>query len=372
MSKNRRKDCGKKAIPFILFCAICNKDTPHFKKGSRCKHCHWRTTEQGRLRLAFIEAEGQTIECAFEGCTLQIRVTPNQKQKFCTLTHQVSCVVCGKDFESSSKYRKNTCSSSCQQIYTEDIFLARYGAKNVYQSEEIKAKIRAINLERYGDEMPSRTESVRLQAQATNMDRRGFLYPLQDPLIIQKSRDTHERKYGGMGMASAEIRKKISDTNIARYGAANPFAASGFREKFEQTMIRKYGTAYPIPKLGGKSRAEDELTEFIRSIYSGEVKKDRALLRGRELDIYLPELKLAIEFNGTYWHRDSEAMRNTRGILPSELHRLKQEKCAELGVLLLFVWENDWKAHRSLTERRIAGCLEDADKIWKDKQAAKK
>ncbi len=324
------------------------------------------------MRLAHIEAEGRTVECAFEGCSTRIRATPRQKQKFCALTHRVRCAICEKEFESSSKARKNTCSLPCQQIYTEDIFLARYGVKNAYQAEEIKAKIRAVNLERYGDEMPSRTESVKLQAQATNMERRGFPYPLQDPLIIQKSRDTHERKHGGMGVASAEIRKKIGDTNLDRYGAANPFAAPGFRAKFEQTMIRKYGTAYPIPKLTGKSKVESELTTFIQSIYSGEVRKDRELLRGRELDIYLPELHLAIEFNGTYWHRDSEAMRNTRGLLPSELHQFKQQRCHELGVSLIFVWENDWKEQRSLTERRLRGIIRSAEQVWKDKQSAKK
>lgn len=352
MSNPQRKSRGK-GIPLLLFCNICEKETPHFKKGLRCKYCQLRTTKQGELKLAHIAAEGKTIECAFEGCTVQIKVTPSQKQKFCSLTHRVSCIICGTYFQSSSKARKNTCSITCQTSYTESVILDRYGVTNAYQSEVVKAKIRATNLDRYGDEIASRTESVKLQTQATNLAIYGRPFHTQDPAIIQKIKETHLERYGGIGVASPEIRKRIGDTNIVRYGAANPFAASGFREKFEQTMIRKYGTAYPIPKLAGKSKVESELTDFIGSIYSGEIRKDRELLKGREIDIYMPELALAIEFNGTYWHRDSEAMRNTRGLLPSELHRLKQERCYDLGVTLIFVWENDWKSHRSLTEQRL-------------------
>ena len=46
-----------------------------------------------------------------------------------------------------------------------------------------------------------------------------------------------------------------------------------------------------------------ELTEFITDIYHGEiVASDRDVISGFELDLYLPELNLAIEVNGDYWH----------------------------------------------------------------------
>lgn len=55
-----------------------------------------------------------------------------------------------------------------------------------------------------------------------------------------------------------------------------------------------------------KSKGEIEVREYIKSIYSGEIiSNDRIQLGGKELDIYLPELKLAFEYDGTYWHDEA-------------------------------------------------------------------
>jgi hypothetical protein len=57
------------------------------------------------------------------------------------------------------------------------------------------------------------------------------------------------------------------------------------------------------PHLSGYSFLEKELVDFIKSIYNGEIiTNNRKILKGKELDIVLPELNLAIEFNGIYWH----------------------------------------------------------------------
>jgi hypothetical protein len=55
---------------------------------------------------------------------------------------------------------------------------------------------------------------------------------------------------------------------------------------------------YPI----GNSRSlkEEIIYEYIKSIYSGEI--IQSYRDGLEIDIYLPEFKLGIEFNGLYWH----------------------------------------------------------------------
>ena len=56
-----------------------------------------------------------------------------------------------------------------------------------------------------------------------------------------------------------------------------------------------------------RSIVENELVEYVKSIYSGEIKtSDRSLINPYELDIYLPEKKIAIEFNGLYWHGEKQ------------------------------------------------------------------
>ena len=58
---------------------------------------------------------------------------------------------------------------------------------------------------------------------------------------------------------------------------------------------------FPVPYK--KSSKQCDVYSFVKSIYSGEVKlNDRALLHPYEIDIFLPELRVGIEFDGMYWH----------------------------------------------------------------------
>lgn len=61
----------------------------------------------------------------------------------------------------------------------------------------------------------------------------------------------------------------------------------------------------------------------------------------KELDVYIPDLNLAVEYDGDYWHSD-EVMIETRGISNSESHRIKQLLCEQAGLTLLIITEHDW------------------------------
>ena len=51
------------------------------------------------------------------------------------------------------------------------------------------------------------------------------------------------------------------------------------------------------------SAEEQSLVDWVRSVYTGEVQQgNRKLLNGRELDIVLPDINIAIEYNGFYSH----------------------------------------------------------------------
>ncbi len=58
------------------------------------------------------------------------------------------------------------------------------------------------------------------------------------------------------------------------------------------------------PFLQGYSNIEKELVEFCKQYYPNLIENDKSLIKPKELDIVIPELKLAIEFNGTYWHSE--------------------------------------------------------------------
>src|SRR5690606_24877531 len=94
------------------------------------------------------------------------------------------------------------------------------------------------------------------------------------------------------------------------------------------------------------SDSERLLYEFVRENYKGIiVKNDRSILNGKELDIYLPDINLAIEFNGIYWH--SELYKE------SDYHYSKSKLCKESGIKLIHIWEDDWVNKEDLVKSNI-------------------
>lgn len=138
-------------------------------------------------------------------------------------------------------------------------------------------------------------------------------------------------------------------------------ASSGRRVSW--ICVQGHSSIYPVSyrvkypqgcKSCSTSAMERELSEFIQGILPGEkiIINDREIISPRELDIYLPNLHLAVEFNGEYWHGD-EVLLATRGVSGMDHHGSKVKACAEKGVRLLYVWESDWLLRRGEVERAL-------------------
>ncbi|MFI9629314.1 zinc-ribbon domain-containing protein [Streptomyces sp. NPDC052042] len=118
----------------------------------------------------------------------------------------------------------------------------------------------------------------------------------------------------------------------------------------------------PLP-----SQAENRLAEAVRRLAAGHrvlTSHRGSLDNGQELDIVVPGLGLAVEFNGLYWH-SVEAGRKPG------YHAAKSAAARARGLHLLHVWEDDWRdrpdivvralAHRLGVTRRLTEVLPDAD-----------
>lgn len=130
----------------------------------------------------------------------------------------------------------------------------------------------------------------------------------------------------------------------------------------------------------GRSRGEVELGEFIRSILPDNVSvviNDRSVISPLELDVYIPEKNIAIEFNGLYWHSDLmdkiSVDDNTRNQIDQDTptstrnrHHYKWKRARERGVQLITVWEDDWRDRKDTVKSMLAHKLgiSDHDRIY--------
>jgi hypothetical protein len=83
------------------------------------------------------------------------------------------------------------------------------------------------------------------------------------------------------------------------------------------------------------SKAENEIAQWlVREGIKVEQSK-RKLVFKRELDIYLPDHNVAIEYNGVYWHSEKAGR-------DKNYHYSKFRAAKNAGINLIQIWEDEW------------------------------
>lgn len=119
------------------------------------------------------------------------------------------------------------------------------------------------------------------------------------------------------------------------------------------TAVQQRIAQYGIPVNHGCCKTtvpENELVNFISGVYDGEIiTNDRTIINPYEIDIYLPDVALAFEFNGVYWHSDKHKRK--------DYHKMKTEMCAAIGVQLIHVWEYQWNDKQEIVKSIVMHML---------------
>ena len=111
-----------------------------------------------------------------------------------------------------------------------------------------------------------------------------------------------------------------------------------------------------------ESKAEKELYEYICSLVGVEnvEERNRSVLNKREIDILIPSLGLAFEYNGLRWH--SEEFGKDR-----YYHLNKTIECKDKGIALYQIFEDEYLEHKDIVFNKIKHILgksEDLPKIY--------
>jgi hypothetical protein len=270
--------------------------------------------------------------------------------------------------------------------------LEKYGFENPLQNEEIKNKIKLTNLEKYGVENPAKNEKIQEKTKNTNLEKYGVEFTLQSEDIKEKIKQTNLERYGFQySIQNEEIKEKIKSSNLKNYGV-NHFKKSEESKintiignntnyikyldnnlslfkcdlnkdhEFEINSDNFHGRlksnlplctiCYPIGD--NKSIKEKILLEYIQSIYFGEIIS--GYRDGIEIDIYLPELKIGIEFNGLYWHSSK--------FKESNYHINKLNYFKEKDIDIKFIYEDNFDNNLDIIKSQISNWLGLSNRIY--------
>lgn len=294
--------------------------------------------------------------------------------------------------------------------------IERYGVEVATQNDNIKQKIASTNMHRYGYTTPLKNDEIQTKSEKTCLSKYGVRHPGSSKASHDKRKRTTLEKYGVDSVfLVSDVQDKIKSTIISRYGVENIAQSRDIKERIKQlgnkkvfdSNVNKFAsydctlTGYAnqsftytctkcgaiceesyqfirvcrfdnnvspcttcFPKQSGVSFMEREVSAYIDSIYDGIiVHNDTSIIPPKELDIYLPERGIAIEFNGLFYH--SEIYKE------SDYHLNKTEQCNENGIHLIHIYEDDWIYKSDIVKSRIKNLLGQSDCIYARKCTVK-
>ena len=290
--------------------------------------------------------------------------------------------------------------SDVQKKYKETL-MKNYGVESPNQSKELLAKSKAT-----WDSNPNKSEIIRKRVEKFKNKSEE-----EKKEIDLKRKDTITNNWGSVDNYYKYVGEKVKERSIENYGVDHHFSHPSIIEKrvnkYIENITNKIKSKLPSniiyidrelnktgsdniiklkcldcdnifdinrqylvnrqkidtdiclicnPRLHGTSRMELDLLSFISENYTGEIiTSNKSILGGREIDIYLPELNIAFEFNGLYWH--SELHKD------NDFHQKKTNDCLDNGIQLIHIWEDDWVCKTEIVKSIILNKLGISERI---------
>lgn len=115
------------------------------------------------------------------------------------------------------------CTINNKNMKYKNTCLQKYGVENLFNSTDIKNKIKITNLTKYGVEYSTQSEIVKNKSKQTCLKNYGVEHSMQSEIVKNKSKQTCLNKYGvEHQMLLLETHNKIRQTCLKKYGVENP------------------------------------------------------------------------------------------------------------------------------------------------------
>lgn len=238
------------------------------------------------------------------------------------------CKICKEEtrYLAISSGYSNCCSKKCSKKYntirTKEEIIKKYGVENVFQSIEIKDKIKKIKKDKYGNEYFLNLE----KAKQTSLKKHGYEWGLSNKNIRIKSQLTMKKLYGEQPLRHIKIKEKKTQTSLKKYSVESPNQSTLVKANKKKSCLEKFGVENPMQdkdiflkqqKSGFESKKYKELyyrgsyeLDFLEKYYDKiDIKQGLTipyLFEGKNKvyhsDFFIPSLNLIIEIKSLYYY----------------------------------------------------------------------
>lgn len=258
-----------------------------------------------------------------------------------------SCVrksVSNKVSQSKSSYSAQTKKQITKK--RQDTVQQKYGVKNVGQLLQAqKSRDEVYKNKNKVDQITKKIKNTKLQrynnANYNNNDQ------IKKTFEKKRQEGFWAQRYPEKAIADLENRSKLQQL----YQTLTPAEIADQLNVHIQTVYRHLN--HHKLREPFKSSEELELCRFISDLgINNIVTNTRKILPSKkELDIFLPDYNIAIEYNGVYWHHE-DVLHITR-----DYHYQKFKEAESIGIQLITVFSNFWHLKKPIVKQMLANKL---------------
>jgi len=248
--------------------------------------------------------------------------------------------------------------------------LEKYGTEHSFQSEIVKEKSKKTHIRNLGVDNPAKSKMIQQKIINTNIQKFGTERPLQNIDIQQKMIDTLKNKYNVSNVSQIESVKKekqqkffnilISSDRLKNHYIPN-FDVKTYSDCFEyyewkclkcntifeycisNGRIPRCPTCYPVTQ----SLSEHSIIDLCKKHFDTVYERSRNLIPPYEVDVFIPDIRLGIEYNGLYWHSE------LGGNKDREYHQNKLLLALQNNIQLIQIFEDEFRDKQDIVESII-------------------
>ncbi len=235
-----------------------------------------------------------------------------------------------------------------------ETLISRYGVDIPAKSKAIQEKTKRTCLERYGVEVPVLCEQVYNKIKRTCIEKYGTENPMQNKEVSRQTTKTKRVKRLNVFLTQLDNNQLVSLSDVEKLISGRKWNCRCNRcgNVFETQGMNIQTTFCRNCSQKRSSNAESEFAYIISNLSPYNIKRNVYNIIGlrKEIDVYVPELNLGFEYNGSYWHSSKFAIK-TR-------HQEKVMNAIDKDIHLVTIFDWQWNSYRKIVEDTIKRALD--------------
>lgn len=253
-----------------------------------------------------------------------------------------------KEYGDYNVYCSSKCAHNDEEMKQQhkNTLMAKYGVDHVSKIPDVREKAKQTLQRKYNVTNPSQIENINEKKKQTSLLRCGFTHHLKDPCTRTQYKGCVREFVSQEALLCLNDKQWLYNTYIIEN---KTLTQMGEMLGVSYQTVGRFLIYNNIKRKKNPKNLQDELDllEFVKTLTDEDVEhNNRTCIPPKELDIYVPSKRIAIELNGVYWHSENKGKDN-------RYHIGKLLSCIDRDIKLISITDIEWKNKQDLVKSKL-------------------